>query len=109
LKELPTKNVARAKKLDWWQAFKDRVSMEIRHTVESVTTSYERKKKWLQRQVFVTLAMFKKIMGNKGFKQYLANELLDAGARLNTVHEAFIQVYGRNNADIDFSWDVCNE
>lgn len=103
------KNVSRMPVLDWWQAFKDRVGMEIRHTVEAATTSYERKRNWITKQVMVTLLMFKKIMGNQGFKQYMSGELEQAEERLKSDHEAFIQVYGRNGAEIDFSWEVCNE
>lgn len=103
------KNVSRMPVLSWWQDMKDRVGCAIRHTVEAATTSYERKRNWFTRQVSVTLAMFKKVMGNQGFKQYLTNELLDAEERFNSTHEAFIAVYGRNGAEIDFTWDVCNE
>lgn len=100
------KNVSRMPRLEWWTRFKDMVGLEIRHTVEAVATSYERKKKWITRQVSVTLAMFKKVMGLRGFKQYLNSELLEAEERFTSYHEAFIDVYGRGDAEIDFAWDI---
>lgn len=103
------KNVTRMPRLEWWATFKETVGMEIRHSKDPVLTSLEKKKRWITRQVIVTLAMLKKIMGIKGFKQYLAGELDQAQERFTSWHETFIQVYGRGNAEIDFSWDVCNE
>ena len=103
------KNISRAKPLDWWQAFKNRVGASIRHSIETVATSYERKRKWIERQVSVTLAMFKKVMGNGAFKQYLSGLLADGQERFTSYNEAFIDAHGRGNAEIEFDWHVCND
>lgn len=103
------KNVTRMEKLDWWEAFTQKVGMAVRHSVEALKTSYQRKREWFTRQVSVTLAMFKKVMGNQCFKQYLASELSDAEERFNEDHKAFIQVYGREGQEIEFDWQVCND
>jgi DNA relaxase NicK len=96
------KNVARMLLLPWWKEFIDKVGLEIRHSIQSVQTSYERKRNWFTRQVSVTLAMFKKVMGIRQFKQYLEKELTDAEERFNHTHEAFINVYC-NQPEIDSS------
>ncbi len=100
------KNVTRMALLPWWREFVDKVGATIRHSIESVQTSYERKRNWFTRQVSVTLAMFKKIMGVRQFKQYLEKELSDAEERFNGTHETFVSVYGQGDAPIDFSWDM---
>lgn len=103
------KNVARMPRLAWWVKFKEMVGMEIRHTVEAVVTSYEQKKRWLTRQVFTTLAMVRKVMGLRDFKQYLNGEMADGEDRFTAYHEAFIQVYRVPSAEMQFDWDVCIE
>lgn len=103
------KNVSRMPVLSWWQEFKDRVGMAIRHTVEAPVTSYERKREWFTRQVSVTLLMFKKVMGNQVFRQYLSRELEQAEERFDSTHSAFVEVYGRGGEPIEFDWHVCNE
>jgi hypothetical protein len=94
------KNVTRMLLLPWWKEFIDKVGVGIRHSIQSVQTSYERKRNWFTRQVSVTLAMFKKVMGIRQFKQYLEKELTDAEERFNYTHEAFINVYcGQSEID----------
>jgi hypothetical protein len=97
------KNVSRMSMLPWWKQFVEKVGCSIRHTVSPVQTNLERKKEWFTRQVAPTVALFRKVMGMKEFKQFLASELEAAEERFTAFHETFVQLY-RQDRQISFEW-----
>lgn len=98
------KNVSRMAMLPWWEQFVEKVGCSIRHTVVVAETNLERKKEWFTRQVAPTVALFRKVMGIKDFKQFLASELEAAEERFTAFHETFVQLY-RQDRVVTFSWD----
>jgi hypothetical protein len=99
------KNVSRLPKLDWWQAFLDRVGEVVVHSRPRVVRSLERTLTWIERQVLRSLVVVREVCGRSSFNGWMARGMDKAKENLSSWQQHLIaeqktvtvDVFGESN------------
>lgn len=85
-------NLARMKRLDWWQEFIDFVAaVPLKVSLPKAERTLDKTRNWLHHQVCTSLAMLHKVYGERQYKQIMLQLLEDGRSRFTDFHEAIIR------------------
>lgn len=85
------KNLSRLPKLDWWQAFLDRVGSIVTHSRPRVVRSLDRTKKWIENQVLRSLVVVREIEGAPAYHSWMREKMHQAKKNLSSWQEHLIR------------------
>lgn len=94
-KKAGEKNKSRRKRLDWWQAFKDRIGAEIKLGITYKDPTLQATANWVKRSVAPTLAVLRQVLGTLDFRAWLDNVIDEKASNLTAQSEAKIEVWKR--------------
>lgn len=95
------KNVNRLKLLPWWQEFLSAVGCQLRHSVARVDTTFERMKKWMEKQVMPSMAVARKVMGIMNFRRWFDEQIAEKEAGLKVESRAKIMQWSMGQSDVN--------
>jgi len=94
------KNITRMERYDWWKSFVNSVGGALRHSVPRPDTSFEKKKKWLERAVFGSVAVIRKVMGIFEFNKWTQEELAKAEEKFTDEQCQQISLWSQQKSNI---------
>jgi hypothetical protein len=94
------KNLSRLPKLDWWQAFLDRVGGVVVHSRPRVVRSIERTITWIERQVLRSLVVAREVYGRSSFNAWMAKSMDKAKDNLSPWQEHLIREQKAQTVDV---------
>lgn len=94
------KNITRMKRYWWWESFLKRVGCMLRHSVPRPDTSFEKKKKWVERSVFPSMAVIRKVMGIFEFNKWGQEELAKAEAKFTDEQREQISLWSNRSSNV---------
>jgi hypothetical protein len=94
------KNITRMKRYWWWESLVTRVGCTLRHSVPRPDTSFEKKKKWIERSVFGSVAVIRKVMGLFEFNKWTQEELAKAEEKFTDEQCQQISLWSQQKSNI---------
>jgi DNA relaxase NicK len=94
------KNITRLERYEWWKSFVNSVGGALRHSVPRPDTSFEKKKKWLERAVFGSVAVIRKVMGIFEFNKWSQEELAKAEEKFTDEQCQQISLWSQQKSNI---------
>ena len=94
------KNITRMEQYSWWKSFVNRVGSRLRHSVPRPDTSFEKKKKWIERSVFGSVAVIRKVLGIFEFNKWNQEELAKAEANFTDEQMQQIALWSEQRSNV---------
>ena len=94
------KNVVRMKRLPWWESYVAAVGSHLRHSVKKPDTTFERAKQWVERQVFGTLAVLRKVLGVHEYRRWHDEGLAKAEANFTMEQKSKIMMWTDDESSV---------
>jgi hypothetical protein len=94
------KNISRMRRLPWWENYVAAVGSHLRHSVEKPDTTFERAKQWVERQVFGTLAVLRKVLGVHEYRRWHDEGLARAEANFTMEQKSKIMMWTDDESSV---------
>ncbi len=99
-RSLSPKHIMRMRRLPWWEGFVDAVGAHIRHSLPREITSLDRAMRWVERQVFGTLAILRKVLGIHRYRAWHDEKLAEKDSILNEERRAKIKIWSKEKSSV---------
>jgi hypothetical protein len=87
------KNKDRRKRLDWWQAFIDRIGAEVKLGCDRICPTLQATVNWVKKQVAPTLAVLRRVLKPLDYRAFIDNLVDEKDACMTPTNEAKADVW----------------
>lgn len=94
------RHIKKMKRLPWWEVFLADVGVHLRHSIKRASTSLKRAMKWVEKQVFPSLAALRKVLGIHEYRRWHDEQLAEKEANFSLEQRAKIMLWSEEKSSV---------